>query len=232
MLEQRLRHYCRNPRCRTRLKEPVENPRAAFCSEACCTGFYRLYCIVCEELFERASSTQKLCGRRKCRREFDRDPSRFFSPLGGNLKSAESSRKNSTKSKRFGAVKSRREFGWKAAGEQYHLIDRDGRIVARLAPEDTGWWIARPRTFPELPIYPTLDAAKRAAVNVALWALPPDPKTAARQRKQNAIPQIDPQSRNPAPPVAFMSSMWRPGTSINAADTPEIPEFLRRGDES
>jgi hypothetical protein len=228
MLEQRLRHYCRNPRCREKLKEPVENPRDAFCTEICCTGFYRLYCIVCEQPFERTSPTQKLCGRRKCRREFDRDPSRFFSSLGGSLKSAESDRKNPTKSKGFFGVTSGRGVGWKAAGEQHHLIDRHGRIAARLVPEDTGWWIAQPQVIPELPIYPSLDAAKCAAVNVALWALPLDRKTAAKLRKQNAIPQTDHQSRSPAYPVAFMSSMWRPSANIDAADVPNIPEYLRR----
>jgi hypothetical protein len=42
----------------------------------------------------------------------------------------------------------------------------------RLVPGDSGdWWVAQPRTTPELS-YPDLDTAKRAAVNVALWALP------------------------------------------------------------
>jgi len=31
----KLRHYCRNPRCRGKLKEPVENLHAAFCTRGC-----------------------------------------------------------------------------------------------------------------------------------------------------------------------------------------------------
>jgi hypothetical protein len=46
------RHYCRNPKCRSRLKEPVEHPRDAFCARGCSAGFYRTRCRVCEEKFE------------------------------------------------------------------------------------------------------------------------------------------------------------------------------------
>ena len=82
MLDQRLRHYCRNARCRDRLKEPVENARAAFCSEGCYTGFYRLHCLVCEEPFKRTSPTQKLCSRRKCRENLTAIQANFSRPLG------------------------------------------------------------------------------------------------------------------------------------------------------
>jgi hypothetical protein len=79
-------------------------------------------------------------------------------------------------------------------GEQHHLLDRDRRLAARLVPEGTGWWIAEPRVHPGLPVYPNLNAAKRAAVNVVLWALPLDRTLAARLRATNARrkpPQLD-----------------------------------------
>jgi hypothetical protein len=43
-----LRHYCRNLRCRSRLPEPVENERRAFCTRGCYESFYRMRCRVCE----------------------------------------------------------------------------------------------------------------------------------------------------------------------------------------
>jgi hypothetical protein len=65
-----VRHYCRNPRCRSKLASPVENPRDAFCARGCHTQFYRSRCLVCERPMERKSEKKKLCGRRKCENEF------------------------------------------------------------------------------------------------------------------------------------------------------------------
>ena len=42
------RHYCRNPRCRSKLPAPVTNAREAFCTRGCHRGFYRTRCLVCE----------------------------------------------------------------------------------------------------------------------------------------------------------------------------------------
>ena len=41
----KLRHYCRNPRCRSKLKQPVENPRRAFCTRGCHSSFYHSRCL-------------------------------------------------------------------------------------------------------------------------------------------------------------------------------------------
>jgi hypothetical protein len=57
---------CRNPRCRSKLPEPVSNPREAFCASGCHAQFYRKRCLSCEEPMERRNETQLLCGRRKC----------------------------------------------------------------------------------------------------------------------------------------------------------------------
>jgi hypothetical protein len=80
LFNDKLRFRCRNPRCRGNLKDATDNPRHAFCCEGCYVGFYRLYCAVCEEPSRRTSPTQKLCTRRKCRREYSRDPSRYAGP--------------------------------------------------------------------------------------------------------------------------------------------------------
>jgi hypothetical protein len=189
MLDIKNRHYCLNPRCRAKLKEPVENRRHAFCCRGCFDGYFRARCIVCEAEFNRASSTQKLCGRRKCRRELNRNPVVFSSPWGVraarvtlSLPGPESSQKTPEKSTMFWCDRGGRGWRWVAAADQHHLQDREGRIAARLCQEGEGWWIARPLVHPELPIYPTLDAAKRAGLNVALWALPRDGATRRSKR--------------------------------------------------
>ena len=62
-----VRHYCRSPRCRSKLKTPVENPREAFCARGCHSAFYRKRCLVCEEPMERRTEHQLICGKRLCR---------------------------------------------------------------------------------------------------------------------------------------------------------------------
>ncbi len=61
------RHYCRNPRCRSKLSAPVSNPREAFCTRGCHAGFYRNRCLVCEGQIERRAANQKICRKAKCR---------------------------------------------------------------------------------------------------------------------------------------------------------------------
>ena len=70
MFSETLRHYCRNPRCRSKLKAPVENGREAFCARGCHTQYYRKRCIACEQQMERKRESQQLCGRRKCKSQF------------------------------------------------------------------------------------------------------------------------------------------------------------------
>src|SRR5437764_800421 len=45
---QTLRHYCRNPRCRSKLPSPASDPRKAFCTRGCHSSFYLKRCLVCE----------------------------------------------------------------------------------------------------------------------------------------------------------------------------------------
>jgi len=67
---EKLRHYCRNPRCRSKLKEAVENPRAALCTRGCHSSFYLKRCLVCERPFAKKSTQQKVCFRNTCRTAF------------------------------------------------------------------------------------------------------------------------------------------------------------------
>jgi hypothetical protein len=63
----RERHYCRNPRCRSKLPAPVANLRDAFCTKGCHKSFYLHRCLVCEGPLERKAEHQIVCGKRKCR---------------------------------------------------------------------------------------------------------------------------------------------------------------------
>ena len=49
---QDLRHYCRNPRCRSKLPSPVSNLREAFCTRGCYESFHLKRCRVCEQPIE------------------------------------------------------------------------------------------------------------------------------------------------------------------------------------
>jgi hypothetical protein len=69
---QETRHYCRNPRCRSKLSAPIANLREAFCARGCHTSFYRKRCVVCEGPIERKSEHQKLCRKSKCRNALNR----------------------------------------------------------------------------------------------------------------------------------------------------------------
>jgi hypothetical protein len=52
------RHYCRNPRCRSKLKQSVADPRDAFCARGCHASFYRHRCLVCEGKMARKTENQ------------------------------------------------------------------------------------------------------------------------------------------------------------------------------
>jgi hypothetical protein len=64
--DKNLRHRCRNPNCRTKLPAPVTNERNAFCCQGCFAAFYHQRCLICEEVMERKTGNQKVCGNRKC----------------------------------------------------------------------------------------------------------------------------------------------------------------------
>ena len=71
------RHYCRNPKCRMKLKQPVANPVNAFCCRGCEGSFYRSRCVVCEKPLERKTESQLLCGRRQCRNAYRSNPRKY-----------------------------------------------------------------------------------------------------------------------------------------------------------
>jgi hypothetical protein len=79
-----LRHYCRNPRCRSKLKEPVDAHRA-FCTPGCHSSFYLKRCLVCENDKPAGSTARrKLCRRPKCEGRY-RKNSAHYSFLGAEI---------------------------------------------------------------------------------------------------------------------------------------------------
>src|SRR5215831_5079649 len=84
------RHYCRNPRCRSKLPAPVENEHRAFCTRGCFESFYRSRCLVCEEPMRRKVESQRFrSGHAKCRAEHRRFPHVYDWPE--RLKAAQTS---------------------------------------------------------------------------------------------------------------------------------------------
>jgi hypothetical protein len=73
-----LRHSCRH--CRTKLDEPTENLRRAFCARGCYRSFYRSRCRVCEAPIRRKNEQQKVCYGKECKAELRRFPERIPGP--------------------------------------------------------------------------------------------------------------------------------------------------------
>jgi hypothetical protein len=85
---QTLRHYCRNPRCRSKLPSPASDPRKAFCTRGCHSSFYLKRCLVCENDKPAGSTARrKLCRRAKCEGRY-RKNSAHYSFLGADTASA------------------------------------------------------------------------------------------------------------------------------------------------
>jgi hypothetical protein len=63
-----VRHYCRNPRCGSKLPAPVSNSREAFCTRGCYNSFYLSRCLICEGRIEQPKRGKRLiCKKVKCR---------------------------------------------------------------------------------------------------------------------------------------------------------------------
>jgi len=76
------RTYCRNPRCRSKLPEPVGNPHAAFCTKGCWQQYHRARCCVCERGIKQPKhGVSVLCKRRPCRLELNKWPAVYL-PFG------------------------------------------------------------------------------------------------------------------------------------------------------
>jgi len=75
-----VRHYCR--KCRSRLKQPTDNLRRAFCTRFCFDSFYRNRCRVCEKDLRkkggRGHASRLYCRPpNKCKVEAQKWPGRY-----------------------------------------------------------------------------------------------------------------------------------------------------------
>jgi hypothetical protein len=85
---QTLRHYCRNPRCRSKLPSPASDPLKAFCTRGCHSSFYLKRCLVCENDKPAGSTARrKLCRRPKCEGRYRKNSAHYWF-LGADTASA------------------------------------------------------------------------------------------------------------------------------------------------
>jgi len=67
--------------------------------------------------------------------------------------------------------------------DDWDLISRDGKQLARIRQEGTSHYVAYPRMVPEPPLE-DFERARARGEQAALWALP-DPKPARRQQREH-----------------------------------------------
>jgi hypothetical protein len=236
------KHYCRNLRCRSKLPAPVENEHRAFCTRGCFESFYRSRCLVCEEPMRRKVESQRFgSGHAKCRAERRRFPHVYDWPE--RLKAAQTSEgspaaRGRGRSAHFTGLKTRgladrpsRDLGlprgwrWETPTDwqEHLLLDRDGKLVARLWLVGERWYLLRRRATP-LQSSPDPQAAKKIAAGVALAALPIDAATAANVERANtnARPYL------PRRPRAGTTYDFKIKRAEAAGDPGPIPDFLNR----
>jgi hypothetical protein len=235
-----LRHRCRNPRCRMKLPEPVENLHHAFCTRGCYESFYRSRCLVCEEPMRRKGRRQRFgSGHKTCEQEYRRFPRVYDLPKRETLPDPVSCGIDA-RSAHFTGLKigiegdrprhrSLRHWSWHSGERELELRDADGTLLARLESNAGRHRLTHPRTTPILS-WPDLDEAKHRAESIAWMAMPleaTNPKLAADINRTNASPHPMglPRNRQLSQETAIASD-WRP--TGDGADMPAIPDFLRR----
>jgi hypothetical protein len=235
------KHYCRNLRCRSRLPEPVENERRAFCTRGCHESFYRNRCRVCErdlrKTGKRGDAARMYCRPpANCRREAEKWPEKYGGGQWVGFTETKLRSAHSTGTK-FGiegyppTAHCLRDWWWGGDGDRDHsLYDRDGLTIARVVLEGDGRYHLRKPIATPRQAWAHLEEAKRGAESFALMAIPlaaVGPKLAARIKRDNETPHPmgSPLNRPPLTGDATPSD-WRP--TGNGADVPDIPDFLRR----
>jgi hypothetical protein len=210
-----LRHQCR--KCRTKLAEPTDNPRRAFCCRGCFGSFYRSRCVVCEEPIRRKTEWQKTCISRECKAEVRRFPATYSwperpeksktgdlpsdasrPPRSAHLKGVKSALRGVSE-KPSPPFRCLREWRWEADADydEHRLYNRDGKLAARLWGVGDHWYLLHAKTTP-IQSAADLETAKRLAISMALAALPLDPTAAAKVARDNSKPNPMGPPLNPA----------------------------------
>jgi hypothetical protein len=172
------RHYCRNPRCRSKLSTPVANAREAFCARGCFESFYRSHCRVCDATIKRRTEHQKFCRRPRCKTHFRAYPTQFewsgYHPTLATRTASKSADFIGSKQ----PLKTDRPAPWAwrplSEDDDWELLDAQGKQRARVRIEGDQYWVSYPRCFPE-PTLESLEEASRCAVSLAFATLP-DPR--------------------------------------------------------
>src|SRR5262249_660594 len=191
-----LRHYCRNPRCRSKLPAPVENEHHGFCTPGCHTSFYRSRCQVCEEPIRRKNERQRFgSGHKTCQNEYRRFPHVYDLPrrepppsIGKCTDGPKSAHSTGLKTGPAGERPSHRclrGWSWHSDECEHELRDANGTPLARIESNAGRHRLTHPRSTPILS-WPGLDEAKHHAEALALAAIPSE--LSARIKRDNETP--------------------------------------------
>ncbi len=179
-----LRHYCRHQRCRTKLAEPVDDQRQAFCTPGCHRTFYRSRCAVCERDLGPGSANRKACKRASCKADYRRFRHVYTFRSYPSSQNVKRPSKSPIESGLFWRDREGRGWRWEAFGGEHWLFNRDDEPVVRLIPTGNLHQVrVTPGTDHGRPV-PLADA-KRLALTQALARLPMDANTAARIARAN-----------------------------------------------
>ncbi len=234
-----LRHSCRL--CRTKLAEPTENLRRAFCARGCYRSFYRSRCRVCEVAIRRKNEQQKVCYGKQCRAELRRFPEAYSWPETrqtanhpfGTRRASETLEKWGSKSASKPPHRCHREWSWTPEVDcELELHDGSGNLLARLEHSGGRYRLTHPRTFPILSSSDDgEDMAKHRAERIALNSLPLVAAVNVEARELARINAAN-SARHPMGPALNRSlsreeairSDWKP----SGFTAPDIPTFLLR----
>jgi hypothetical protein len=235
MMNADVRHYCRFTRCRSKLPEPVENDRHAFCTRGCHAGFYRKRCLVCEKPIVGGRENRRFCKGDKCAAKHRQNPEiyRFWGIVPpSQVKASEVPVKWAFKS----GVRTGRGWRWDQCGEEHWLLDRE-EVLARVSP-DGGGHIVRLSPGIDYGVSSPLDDTKRLAISLALAILPLNRATAKHVEAINRLPEVLPQNLMPST-AAYLAGLAQ--IQNEQVDAPsivppdggalgdlEIPSFLQR----
>ena len=214
------RHRCRY--CKTKLSVPTENKRHAFCTPGCHSSFYRSRCLVCEEPIRRKNGQQKLgSGHKTCAAEYRRFPRAYEYPQTHKTALPTGNVNDPPRSGDKMGLKSAHPAlpGWRWEAERdwegLRLIDRDGRLAARLWPVANYWHVVYPALTRAVS---DLDAAKRLAISMALANLPLE-RGPASSKPSRAPLNLQ---------VGEPRMSFRIAEAKIAGDPGEFPSFLKR----
>src|SRR5262249_25365066 len=234
------RKRCRNPRCRQKLKHPVDNDHHAFCCRGCFNSFYLNRCRVCEKPLRDKRGGRLYCRPpNKCRAEAKKWPHVYefqSAPVPQAVCTPSESRSAHSTGLKIGIKAERpqhrvlRYWSWHSSELEHELHDAAGILVARLESNAGRHRLTYPFTFPILSWVDLVEAKHRAEA-IALTHLKLvvginiERPQLARIKAANTRPQIGaPASKS----IAFVDSPPIAPPEPFDGDPLEIPEFLRR----